>query len=117
MSVEAPGRNKRTGSDPVTSFDDAHGTVIHSSLNFLNSGCDGDVVASVSQDGGKKWNTVVEVASGGGCNDPFNDKEWIATDNNPGSPHYGTSYITWTAFFGDRKEEEGDGAAKKARPR
>ena len=114
MSVEAPGQNKRTGSDPVTAFDDAHGTVIHSSLNFLNNGCDGDVVASVSEDGGKKWNTVVEVASGGGCNDPFNDKEWITVDNNPASPHYGTAYMTWTAFFGDRRLEEGDGAASKA---
>jgi hypothetical protein len=110
MSVEAPGQNKRTGSDPVTSFDVKHDTVIHASLNFLNNGCDGDVVASVSEDGGKHWNTIVEVASGGGCDDPFNDKEWITTDNNPSSPHYGTSYITWTAFFGSSKESD-DGAA------
>jgi hypothetical protein len=112
MSVEAPGQNKRTGSDPVTAFDDKHGTVIHSSLNFLNNGCDGDVVASVSQDGGKKWNTVVEVGSGGGCDNPFNDKEWIAVDNFPSSPHYGTAYITWTAFFGESREDDagGDGA-------
>jgi hypothetical protein len=115
MSVEAPGQNKRTGSDPVTSFDTKNGTVIHSSLNYLNSGCDGDVVVSISEDGGKKWNTVVEVASGGGCDNPFNDKEWITTDNNPASPNYGTTYLTWTAFFGSSKEEEegggeGDGA-------
>jgi hypothetical protein len=110
MSVEAPGRNKRTGSDPVTSFDDAHGTVIHSSLNFLNNGCDGDVVASVSQDGGKKWNTVAVVGFGqGACDEVFNDKEWIATDNNPASPHYGTSYITWTAFYGGTNKEGDDG--------
>jgi hypothetical protein len=111
MSVESPGQNKRTGSDPVTTFDRKNGTVIHSSLNFLNNGCDGDVVVSVSDDGGKKWNTVVEVMSGGGCDNPFNDKEWITTDNNPASPHYGTTYLTWTAFFGEsREEEEGDGA-------
>ncbi|MFL5796692.1 MAG: hypothetical protein ACJ77A_02020 [Actinomycetota bacterium] len=108
MSVEAPGQNKRTGSDPVTSFDRKHHTVIHASLNYLNNLCDGDVVASVSQDGGRKWNTVVQVASGGGCDNPFNDKEWITTDNNPSSPHYGTSYITWTAFFGSsRANDEG----------
>ena len=109
MSVEAPGQNKRTGSDPVTTFDRKHDTVIHSSLNFLNNGCDGDVVVSISEDGGKKWNTIVEVADGGGCDNPFNDKEWITTDNNPASPHYGTTYLTWTAFFGSSREEEGDG--------
>jgi hypothetical protein len=108
MSVEAPGQNKRTGSDPVTSFDVKNDTIMHASLNFLNNGCDGDVVVSISDDGGLHWNTIVEVASGGGCNDPFNDKEWIVTDNNPASPHYGTTYLTWTAFYGDsRVEDEG----------
>jgi len=103
MSVEAPGKKHRTGSDPVTSFDRKHGIVIHSSLNFQNDGCDGDVVVSISSDGGLHWNTVVEVADGGGptnCSDNglFNDKEWITTDNNPGSPFYGRSYVTWSAF-------------------
>src|SRR6266545_281612 len=68
ISVEAPGKKKRTGSDPVTTFDRKHGTVIHSSLNFQNDGencafpgdvADSDVVASVSRDGGLHWNTVV----------------------------------------------------------
>ena len=104
MSVEAPGKKRRTGSDPVTTFDVKHGVVIHSSLNFQNDGCDGDVVASISKDGGIHWNTVVEVADGGGptsCESDgvFNDKEWITTDNNPGSPFYGETYLTWTAFI------------------
>ena len=104
ISVEAPGKKKRTGSDPVTTFDVKHGTVIHSSLNFQNDGCDGDVVVSVSRDGGIHWNTVVEVADGGGpnsCEDNglFNDKEWITTDNFPSSPFYGRTYLTWTAFL------------------
>jgi hypothetical protein len=29
----------------------------------------------------------------------FNDKEWIVTDNNPASPFYGRTYLTWTAFL------------------
>ncbi len=29
----------------------------------------------------------------------FNDKEWIAADNNPSSSHYGRAYVTWTAFL------------------
>ena len=28
----------------------------------------------------------------------FNDKELIAVDNNPGSPHYGRIYVTYTKF-------------------
>jgi hypothetical protein len=103
MSVEAPGKKARTGSDPVTAFDVKHGTVIHSSLNFQNDGCDGDVVVSLSKDGGIHWDTVVEVADSGGptscdVNGVFNDKEWVITDNNPGSPFYGRTYLTWTAF-------------------
>ncbi len=103
ISVEAPGKQRRTGSDPVTTFDVKHGVVIHSSLNYLNDACDGDVVVSISGDGGLHWNTVVEVADGGGptqCADNglFNDKDWITTDNNPSSPFYGRTYVTWTAF-------------------
>jgi Neuraminidase (sialidase) len=103
ISVEAPGKKRRTGSDPVTTFDVKHGVVIHSSLNFQNDGCDGDVVVSISRDGGIHWNTVVEVADGGGptsceSNGLFNDKDWITTDNNPASPFYGRTYVTWTAF-------------------
>ena len=102
MSVEAPGKKARTGSDPVTTFDVKHGTVIHSSLNFQNDGCDADVVVSLSKDGGIHWDTVVEVADGGGPTSCalFNDKDWITTDNFPGSPFYGRSYLTWTAFLG-----------------
>ena len=60
MSVEAPGKRARTGSDPVTAFDVKHGTVIHSSLNFNNDGSDGDVVVSLSQDGGLHWTNVTK---------------------------------------------------------
>jgi predicted neuraminidase len=103
MSVEDP---SRTGSDPVTTFDPVHGTAVHASLNyaFLNDGeaTDGDVVASVSTDGGLTWNVPVQVYSGlGADNDPlqyFNDKEWITTDTNPSSPYYGRIYLTWTRF-------------------
>lgn len=103
ISVEATGKKHRTGSDPVTSFDVKHGVVIHSSLNYQNDGCDGDVVVSISRDGGIHWNTVVEVADGGGptsCENDglFNDKDWITTDNNPASPFFGRTYVTWTAF-------------------
>ena len=28
----------------------------------------------------------------------FDDKEWIVTDNNPSSPFYGRTYLTWSKF-------------------
>jgi hypothetical protein len=95
------------GSDPVTVFDRKHGTAIHSSLNFNFSPgrgetCRGDVVVSVSTDGGIRWLRPVIVDTGIGCDtfntQLFNDKEWIVTDNNPSSPFYGRSYLTWTKF-------------------
>src|SRR5919201_6608633 len=74
------------GSDPVTVFDRRHGTAIHSSLNFgFNRGqgvaCHGDVVVSVSTDGGLRWRIPTIVLPGVGCDNSnkevFNDKEWI----------------------------------------
>jgi hypothetical protein len=103
MSLEDPGR---TGSDPVTSFDPKSHTLIHSSLNFLITksglGKDGDVVVSLSKDGGITWGRPVQVADGIGADDSaheiFNDKPWIATDTNPSSPYYGRTYLTWSGF-------------------
>lgn len=96
-----------TGSDPVTSFDVKHDTVLHSSLNFFftefGETTDGGVVVSRSTDGGINWKKPVVVDPGHGADsDPtqvFNDKEWIGTDNNPSSPFYGRTYLTWTRFL------------------
>ena len=98
---------QQTGSDPVTTFDRKHGVAVHSSLNYsfqLPSGeaCRGDVTTSTSTDGGVTWAPAVVVDSGFGCDlsntQLFNDKEWIVTDNNPTSPYYGRTYLTWTKF-------------------
>jgi hypothetical protein len=103
MSNEDP---SRTGSDPVTSIDVKHGVALHSSLNYTfnknGEACDGDVVVSPSKDGGLSWLKPVVVDGGKGCDlsrtQVFNDKEWITTDNNPGSRFYGRTYLTWSAF-------------------
>ncbi len=96
-----------TGSDPVTTFDRKHGTAIHSSLNYsfqTSTGelCRGDLVVSVSSNGGVTWDPPTVVATGVGCDSSnlqlFNDKEWIVTDNTPSSSHYGRTYLTWTQF-------------------
>jgi hypothetical protein len=96
----------RTGSDPVTAIDVKHNVALHSSLNYTfnddGETCDGDVVVSPSTDGGLTWDKPAVVGFGSGCDlDPvqvFNDKEWIATDNNRHSRFYGRTYVTWTAF-------------------
>jgi hypothetical protein len=111
MSRENPGK---TGSDPVTVFDRRHGVAIHSSLNYNlqhaagTEACDGDLVVSISADGGLTWAPPVVVDDGVGCDlsktQLFNDKEWIVADNNPSSPFYGRTYLTWSKF------ESADGA-------
>ena len=100
--------NNRIGSDPVTAFDIKHDVVLHSSLNFTVThkagaeSCDGDVVVSISRDGGVTWEPPEVVDDGEGCDlskrQLFNDKEWIVVDNNPDSPHFGRAYVTWTKF-------------------
>jgi hypothetical protein len=102
----------RTGSDPVTSIDVRGKLALHSSLNYTfnddGEACDGDVVVSPSQDGGLSWQKPKVVGFGLGCDSSplqiFNDKEWIATDNNPRSPNYGRTYVTWTAFVSHSEE-------------
>lgn len=105
MSIEKP---LKIGSDPVTVFDVKHGTAIHSSLSFQvqhaagAQACDGDLVVSISTDGGLSWQKPVVVDDGIGCDlsktQLFNDKEWLVTDNNPSSPYYGRTYLTWAKF-------------------
>lgn len=98
---------RRTGSDPVTVIEPKSGNVLHSSLNygFTKDGqsTSGDVVVSISTDGGLTWATPVVAYHGYGADkDPtqvFNDKEWMVADTNPASPHYGRVYLTWSRFL------------------
>jgi hypothetical protein len=94
------------GSDPVTTIDPKSGNAIHSSLNFEFTPqglvTNGDVVVSISEDGGVTWGKPVVVQHGRGDEDDpvhlFNDKEWIVTDTHPESPFYGRTYLTWSRF-------------------
>jgi len=94
------------GSDPITVFDPKHDTVVHLSLNFkVSSGIpavNGNVVASVSTDGGLHWKVPSLVGRGHGAR-LFLDKEDATVDTNPTSPYYGRIYVTWTGFYGDAK--------------
>jgi hypothetical protein len=99
-------QRRATGSDPVTTFDVKSNTVLHASLNYFftpdGETTDGGVVVSRSTDGGLTWKSPIVVDPGKGADsDPhqvFDDKEWIATDNNPASPFYGRTYLTWSSF-------------------
>jgi hypothetical protein len=105
MSREKP---LKIGSDPVMVFDVKHDVAIHSSLSFKvqhaagTQACDGDLVVSLSRDGGLVWEIPVIVDDGQGCDlsktQLFDDKEWIVTDNNPSSPFYARTYLTWSKF-------------------
>jgi len=65
----------------------------------------GDVSVSRSLDGGLTWQPPVTVFKGQGTgigpanNAVFWDKEFIAVDNWPGSPHFGRIYVTATRFL------------------
>lgn len=103
MSTRGP---NVTGSDPITVIDPVHGTAVHFSLNYhVSSGIpavNGDVVASVSMDGGLTWKVPVLVGKGRGAA-LFLDKEGATVDLSPTSPHYGRIYVTFTGFGGDAK--------------
>ncbi len=102
----------RIGSDPVTVFEPRSGNVIHASLNFLLTkdglGKDGDLVVSISHDGGVTWGRPVVISDGQGDDEAptqyFNDKEWIVVDTNPTSPFYGRTYVTWSRFLSHNAE-------------
>jgi hypothetical protein len=106
MSTRGP---NITGSDPITVIDPVHGTAVHFSLNYhVSSGVpavNGDVVASISTDGGRSWQVPVVVGHGRGAA-LFIDKEGATVDLYPASPHYGRIYLTWTGFGGDAKRTE-----------
>jgi hypothetical protein len=114
---QVPMRTGNGAGDPSPAFDaalsdpdDAHGAwVIMAQLE--NTGgqggpwvAQGDVSVSSSADGGVTWSEPVIVMKGKGTgigpanHAIFNDKEWLAVDNWPSSPHYGRAYLVATKF-------------------
>lgn len=98
-----PGTTVYTGgpydriSDPSVAFDAAHGKWIIAGVAIKNS-TGVAVVASTSSDG-ITWNNPVVVNSTSG----FDDKDWIACDNNASSAFFGHCYVEWDeAFSGDQ---------------
>jgi BNR repeat-like domain len=82
-----PGPELRA-SDPTVAYDAAHGTWLIGTLTVERGGT--HVLVARSQDA-YTWSAPVTVAGG-----PVLDKDWIACDNGPGSPHRGRCYAAYT---------------------
>lgn len=82
--------NWRYASDPWPTFG-PDGRAYFASLVFDDSGVNAMVV-SVSEDGGDTWGAPVEVVHDA---IDFHDKQAIAADAMPASPHRGNAYLAW----------------------
>ncbi|HWJ48112.1 MAG TPA: sialidase family protein [Candidatus Udaeobacter sp.] len=97
-----PGLTKGEGSgpydaasDPAVAYDAKHNVWMIASLPLSNTSPTPAVVVNRSTDGGLTWVNPVSV-------DPASvssDKNWIACDSWPNSPHYGNCYVEWDDPF------------------
>jgi len=110
LDGQIPLRSGDGAGDPAPAFDAKHDAVLMAQLE--NTGgqggpfvSQGDVSVSHSTDGGVTWSEPVTVYHGTGTGigpanrATFHDKEFIAVDNFPSSPHYGRAYVTTTRFL------------------
>src|SRR5437667_68151 len=91
--------------DPAIAFSTKLGQVYYGTINF-NGGqgggfSDASILLSTSNDGGQTFGhpVVVALGTGGTVVTVFNDKPYVAVDNNPTSLHYGRLYVTYTRFL------------------
>jgi hypothetical protein len=110
---EFPLKGSLGGGDPVPEFDVKHNQMVFSSLSFVCGQfapvCSrGNILFGSAKLGPNatapqkiEWSEQT-VANGSGADGSaqqiFLDKEWMAVDNNPSSPHFGNIYITFSAF-------------------
>ena len=96
-----------SGGDPGVAYSRRDHAFYISQLCFFRALPFSEVQVYKSVDDGKTWTPGRQAAraasnfdySTGTVDDSiFNDKELIAVDNNPGSPHYGRIYVTYTKF-------------------
>lgn len=99
-----PGGFTFTG-DPSVAFNSRF-KLVHFGVVAFQAGqgggfADASVQVSTSGDGGRTFGqpVVVALGTGGTRVTLFNDKPYIAVDNNPGSPFFGRLYVTWTRFL------------------
>jgi hypothetical protein len=91
-------------SDPVVAFDRKHHRVFLQGIGVSIHGCaiycDSAVTLNISRNNGRKFGRPVIINENVVANDNaspafFNDKNWIAVDNHPTSPHFGRAYAVW----------------------
>ena len=93
------------GGDPGVAYSRRDGAFYLSQLCFFRALPYSEVHVYKSVDDGRTWTPGRQAAvaatnfvNGQVDESIFNDKELIAVDNNPGSPHYGRVYVTYTKF-------------------
>jgi hypothetical protein len=79
-------------SDPWVAF--GPNGVVYAVLIAFDNTCPSGIDVIRSDDGGLTWNTPVHAQNDTSCA-VFNDKESIAVDTNPSSPHFGRVYVAW----------------------
>ena len=83
-------------SDPAVAYDPEHDVWMISTLAFGMGasvlGAPSAILTSRSTDGGLTWQSPVTTSLGASS---FYDKNWIACDTWPASPHYGNCYTEW----------------------
>ncbi|HKP91106.1 MAG TPA: sialidase family protein [Thermoleophilaceae bacterium] len=97
ITVAGGGPNARV-TDAAVAYDPKHKVwlIESTALDDPPSIRGNSVVVNRSTDGGASWSGPVTVAAATGASD-F-DKNWIACDQTPSSPHYGNCYAQWDDY-------------------
>ncbi len=100
-------RDACSGGDPSVAYSKRDHVFLLSQLCFFRTSPASEVQVFASTDNGLRWTpgresavaaTNVSETTGHIKKAIFNDKEMIAVDNSPTSPHYGRLYVTYTKF-------------------
>ena len=95
------------GGDPGLAYSRRDHAFYLSQLCFFRGAAVSEVQVYASTDNGLRWTpgrqsavvvTNVNAKTGAIDDSVFNDKELIAVDNTPTSPHFGRLYVTYTKF-------------------
>jgi hypothetical protein len=106
-SVFAGSTDTCSGGDPAVAYSRRDHAFYVAQLCFFRTLPFSEVKVHKSVDDGNTWTpgrqaaraaTNFDYATGTVDDTIFNDKEYITVDNNPGSPHYGRLYVSYTKF-------------------
>jgi hypothetical protein len=106
-SGDPSSRDWCNGGDPSVAYSARDQVFFLTQLCFFRGSPRSEVQLYLSRDNGKTWTpgreaavvvTNFSKALGGPDPSVFHDKEYIAVDNTPTSPHYGRLYVSWTKF-------------------